>query len=461
MRLLLLTLGVSLKTFASVNTVSSPVDDFVSGKVFVISDSYLTAEPNSLLNQSQLVSVDFNGAFDFKSWSFVTDFQAGHYTDVNNSYLAVREMNFKYAVYENSVSLQFGRKYENWSSASKAWGLSLWEPDFAVDPLRAVHQGLTGLFLNYSSENFYLTGFASSIYVPNLGPEAKPNNEGRIEIQNRWAKKPDSHFPFNGKSTQIFYSLDLPSINKIISQKSLAVHTRFGNPKAGAWTSFSWGQKPVNDLVFSYQGILRLRDDGSYGDVKIVPVVIEHEITSFDLGYQWLSHSLIFSHLAEKPKNLRPQAGWNMQQFQPIKVNALHWNWSLFHYLNEEIKISIGRMFLTGGETTDIDVGGEESHAMDGSRVRFKNAWSLDLQSPLYGKTRTLISGTLRFVRDMIQSGSLLNAEILFKPTVNLNFQIGTDIIGVQDNTENNRSKEFLNVNRANDRIYGGVTYVF
>jgi hypothetical protein len=443
------------------NSLYKSPGNYFNAKLLILNESYINGDPvDSKLNKSQLYLTDIAGSYQSNQWAVFSDFQAGHYTEFNNSYLAVRELNMRFLGVEN-LSLILGRKYENWSSISKKWGLSLWEPDFALDPLRTVHQGLTGFFFVYQKDSSYLSVFASSVFVPNLGPQVMPNKDGRIEVKSRWAERPDSHFPFNGKSTQIFYSLDLPEIAKIVTQKSLALFGQVGNRDQGVWTSFAIARKPVNDLVLSYQGVLRLRDNGSFGDVKIAPVVIEHDIASMDIGYQWAKQSMILSHTSESPKNFKPQEGWNAQQFEAIRASAIQWNWDIYEYFNQTLKIGLGRFFLNGGEIAEIDAYGNPSHAMDGTRVRFKDAWSFDLQSPLYGNPHWFLSGEIHFIRDLAQAGSLLNSEISLRAGSQMSVKLGADIIGVRDNSENNKNKGFLNINRANDRVYAGVTYVF
>lgn len=465
------------------NTISS--EKKVQGKIGFLSDAYTTPiseTPN--LNSSKLFSTDFKLVDSNESWSVLGDFQAGHYSEVHNSYFAVREMFFEYKFknifstkdqqldfhnnevlnrYTNNSTSSFlvGRKFEDWSLLEQTWSLSLWEPQFTLDALRPIDQGLTGMWFQVQQNNFHFSVFASALYVPNLGPEIKPNDQGQIEVNNRWVKQPNKEFPFNGKSTQILYSLDLPSVSKIINQKSLALATRIGDLHEGPWASVAVAQKPVNDLILSYQGILRLRDDGSFGDVKIVPHVIHHEIGSFDMGYKWQDQNLELSHISERPINLIPESGWNYQQFEAIEVNSIQWSWNVYNYLGERAKIGISRMHLDGGRIHDVDSEMRESHVLDGMRVKFTDAWSVDFQTPILGGLRPLLSSKIHFVRDMVEQGSYANAEFYLKPTANFNFILGADVIGVRDDSDSNKSKGFLNQNRANDRLYSGISYVF
>jgi hypothetical protein len=473
----------SALTATSKNSVTTS-ERMAKGKIYFLSDSYTTPiDDIPDLNTSKLFSLDLNLTGTGDSWLALSDFQGGHYSEVNNSYFAVREMYFEYQIQKNLVYdenpqmdfhhkgvpghpdmnsyLGLGRKFEKWSVLEQTWSLSLWEPHFTLDALRPIPQGLSGLFFGVQGTYFRIMAFASTLYVPNMGPEVKPDRDGIIEVNSRWAKRPNREFPFNGKSTQILYSLDLPSVGKIVNQKSVAVLSSVGNLQSGFWGSVSLARKPVNDLVLSYQGFLRLRDDGSYGDVKIAPHVINHEIANLDMGYTGENQGVVLSHLSERPNNLTPEPGWSYQQFEAIEASSVRWEWTPYHYLNNPAKVSVSRLYLQGGRIREFDSDMKETHVLDGMRVKFTNAWAFDFQTPLWGNSKPLLAGKLHFVRDIIEQGSLMNTEIYIRTTPELSLILGIDIIGVRDNSESNNSKGFLNQHRANDRFYGGVAYVF
>jgi hypothetical protein len=64
-----------------------------------------------------------------------------------------------------------------------------------------------------------------------------------------------------------------------------------------------------------------------------------------------------------------------------------------------------------------------------------------------------------KYLYDSDQRGSLVNTEFLYYPDQKWALVAGADILGVQD--ESYKPSSFLNQYRANDRFYGGMTYVF
>jgi hypothetical protein len=68
---------------------------------------------------------------------------------------------------------------------------------------------------------------------------------------------------------------------------------------------------------------------------------------------------------------------------------------------------------------------------------------------------------SIKYLREFDQKGTLINSEFTYYPQTSIALILGADIIGVDDSSETNKDGRFLNQFRANDRFYGGMSYVF
>jgi hypothetical protein len=69
------------------------------------------------------------------------------------------------------------------------------------------------------------------------------------------------------------------------------------------------------------------------------------------------------------------------------------------------------------------------------------------------------ILGKWSYAYDWDQQGSLVGAELQLQVSREWLVLAGADLLGVEN--ENLKPNSFLNQYRANDRIFGGLTYVF
>jgi hypothetical protein len=91
--------------------------------------------------------------------------------------------------------------------------------------------------------------------------------------------------------------------------------------------------------------------------------------------------------------------------------------------------------------------------------MKFTNATMFKVEGELARILRRPLVTRFRYLYDSDQRGSLTSTEFLYYPDNRWAALVGADILSVDD--ENYRPSSFLNQFRANDRVYGGMTYVF
>lgn len=399
------------------------------------------------------------GSFDSIPWileGYGYDASAGTFFSQGQSNFMVSEL------YASTKELQrfkgfVGRKKFVWSEMDNHWQMAMWQPTYAIDALRPEEQGLTGFFIDYKDQDFQMIGFASAIFIPSLGPEIKEEG-GKLVSDSRWYRPPSNEFVFNNNVNSIYYKLDMPEYAKLILNPSAAMSVKYGDRQTGPWLLTSFGYKPLNNILLKRQNFKETSADKV--DVTVSPAVTYHSIFSTDMGYRFGPTRVFFSYLEDHPKEVHPDQDWYIQKFNALKAYSANIDFSMSDIFSRTFYFHLGYLKTIGGDVVDIDSeGGKADQTLFDWRQRFTDAVSFNMEGRLMDVYSKPLMTKLHYLYDYDQKGSLLSAEFLYYPNNSLAWVVGTDLLGVQDETY--RVSRFLNQFRANDRVYGGMTYVF
>jgi hypothetical protein len=429
----------------------------VFGQLRLEGMQYFTAIPESpQLSNSELLTARLSLLRERPHYDLAADFSAGTYFVPNQSPFVVHEL---YAAYKgDAVTTTAGRKKVDWSEMDSRWQLGLWQPHHAIDALRPEDQGLSGLFLNHRTDDFEILGFATPLFIPSMGPDIRQDN-GTLKADSRWYRQPSNQVNVNQRVSSISYTLDLPEEKKLTNNAGYAVTSRYGNKERGAWILGSGGYLPVNDLILKR----RITQDINTSNVDVVvsPDVTHHAIGSVDLGYTFENKTKIsVSYLDERPEERRPDPDWAIQKLAPLQAYSAALDFTTDNILSRSLAFQLSYLRINGGGITDIDAdGSKDDILLFDQRMIFTNAASASVEGQIARFFNRPLVTRLKYLYDYDQRGSLMNTEFLYYPTQTVAVILGADILGVQD--ENYKPSSFLNQYRANDRIYGGMTYVF
>ena len=198
----------------------------------------------------------------------------------------------------------------------------------------------------------------------------------------------------------------------------------------------------------------------SNGNATLKPNVGYHRIGGADFGIKGDKAEFSMSYLQDNPEEKLPTGIWVLQSPQPLKAYSIHTNYSVNTPLTlMPVKMSLDYLRISGGGISDYDANGIYRSSIFEKRTNFSNAikFSGAVDTQLFSK-KTIWN--LSYLRDFDQKGTLIGTEALIFPKERFAFVVGADILGV-DNPDENVSSDFLNQFRANDRYYGGVSYVF
>ncbi|PIS10621.1 MAG: transposase [Bdellovibrio sp. CG10_big_fil_rev_8_21_14_0_10_47_8] len=415
---------------------------------------------NPQLSQSLLMSSNLRAQFSGQKNRIGLDLTAGKYVDLGGSQFGVNEIYDSYQ-FNAGNEVSAGRKIEFWSQLDQDWQLGMWQPKGLLDPLRPDDQGLTGVFYKHRQSRWELLMFGSAIFIPSMGPDVKEKN-GSLVADSRWYRTPSSSFPLLNKDTKIVYSLDVPDMRELINRPGGGMRLRYGGDQDGLWTSVNAGYKPMNSLLLKYRKNLYLPEqDPQTGEVTVSPAVGYHRLIGGDLGYRHSSGNVALSYLQDQPEGKPADDPYVLQSPSPMRAYSVHADSALsMGWFDQPVGLALNYLRIDGGGIRDYDSLGQDSGAIYDQRFNYTNAASVrtDFSTLIWSKR---LMSSLKYMREFDQKGTLINAEISLYPQKALAVILGADIIGVDDTSDGNRDNRFLNQFRANDRVYGGMSYVF
>ncbi|MFS4457547.1 transposase [Bdellovibrio sp. HCB2-146] len=396
----------------------------------------------SLLKEASWI----DSALDVSGGTFFSRGQS-HYI-VHEAYVATKDRESRVYV---------GRKKMDWSEMDRRWQLGLYQSKFAIDALRPEEQGLVGAFYNYNKEKFEFLIFASPIFIPSMGPDIREESGGLVS-DSRWYRAPSRNYDFNSRINTIQYELSIPDVMKLATNAGGAMMTRVGSKERGPWATASAGYMPVNELTLKRQAFKVINQDQF--DVTVSPTVTYHHIRSLDVGYSFNKVQTSVSYLEDSPIANTPDQDWAVQKLEPIQAYSIATDFTLEQIWGRTLAIQLGYLKVEGGSIVDIrDDGAPDKVTLFDQRLKFTNAFSVRLEGQLATFWRRPFVTRFKYLYDQAQRGSLVNTEFLYYPNQKWAVVMGADILGVED--ESYKPGSFLNEYRANDRFYGGMTYVF
>lgn len=395
------------------------------------------------------------------------DVAAGRSLNLNYSYISVYEASVAWSAPSQVFSARFGRHLTAWNDADRVWNMNLWNPTFSMDALRIQQQGLLGLFFASKTEYFQAEAYFSPAFIPTTTPEVADRN-GEITSESRWFRSIPTQSEVIGRPTRLYYRLEIPQIQELISQPAIGAQLRVGRVDQGPWARLSMADKAMNNLFFKYDANFRTgTNQQARGEVELRPLAQRHFVAGVDFGYQFKGGEVVLSHIQDRPNlasvdNPRTSEGlatdFIQQTPRPLRATSIRWD-------QHNLRVPLTNLPLRGRvaylkadveATRDFDAAGREQSSLLPHRLNYTNAATVEGK---VGLTARWDIG-LKYLRDFDQLGSQWNLEVSYRRGSWI-AAVGGDSLGVDDSSTTNGDSRFLNYYRQNDRVYGGVTYVF
>lgn len=377
----------------------------------------------------------------------------------DSHYFAVPELYASWAGQPGNY-LFIGRKLQTFSQLDDSQNLGLFQPYFSNDFLNFKTQGLIGFGGQLANKSFGLTIGAYPIFIPNQAPQVS-FLDGKVSSSNRWAYRPPPQFSFFDKNREIIYAIRDYSVNDITSSAGFALSS-FWDPK-GTYNDqrpllkVSYAQLPLNDIPLSREtyGNIEL-----VGQVLLTPVVAFHEVQSIDIN---LDHGKIiqttFSYIQDQPSNKVAPVDETLQHLEPLHIFGFEIKSNLTQVFKRNLILKMSFAEIQGGEIKDLDSSGEEGiFTFSNRRTLFRRPFGLSLSTDIILGKKPLIT-EIKWVYDMADRGALLSGQVTYPVWKQAFVNLGFDMLGVEN--DDSSSQNFIQRNKANDRVYGGLSYVF
>ena len=426
------------------------------GQIRLEGMQYLSPIPESpSLTYSQLLSARLSMLKETSAADFALDVSGGTFFSRGQSHYVVHEAYV--ATPGKELKVYVGRKKKDWSEMDRRWQLAMFQPKFSIDTLRPEEQGLAGIFVDYNKEKLEVLAFASPLYIPSMGPDIREESGGLV-TDSRWYRTPSRDYDFNNRINTIYYDLDIPDTMKLASNPGGGMMARVGSKEHGPWMVISAAYKPVNELILKRQNFKDISQDKL--DVTVSPDVTYHNIRSVDIGYKFANAQASLSYLEDEPIVKTPDTDWAIQKLEGIRAFSGALDFNVERVWGRTLAFQLGYFKADGGGIQDIrEDGSADKVTLFDQRLQFTNAVSMRVEGQVGTFFRRPFVTRFKYLYDSDQKGSLVNTEFLYYPDQKWAVVAGADILGVQD--ESYKPSSFLNSYRANDRFYGGMTYVF
>lgn len=432
----------------------------ISGHFDMENDQYITEGAEGLPSSDRWIRLRSSGYREgqWLSGEFSSEFGQLSNSKMSSYYILIPDLYVASSPQFGPAQVSLGRKKILWNRMDEEWQMGLWQPRFRWDYLRPELQGFTGAFVEWKEENLYIVGNVIGLYIPEEGRPIK-ERDGSLVSDGRWFSSPQSQMRLMDTSTRIRYNLDIPDLKEIILKDGYNLSARLGNLDKGFWIQGAYGYKPISQLLFRYNGFLRLENTDTIVDATVVPRVVYHRIQSAEAGYAGDRVAFWISGTRDAPEDNESLDGWTYQRINPILASSATLQFLFGLTSVNPTRLTFSYLRVDGGDSYDQGDLASGSSSIFGSRLEFGDAASMKIEGPVLHIKGHVLNAFLRWVYDFQQQGSMALTEFQYSVVENWNVKLGADLLGVVD--ENSGKKGFLYKYRANDRVYGGLTVVF
>ncbi len=418
--------------------------------------SYNYFNGNDVLNRSEN-EYGLSFKYNDQSASVVkkADIRFGGYPKNKFSYFAVPELYIANSS-QNAFQWTLGRKVASGSEIDQRFNLGLINPVLTQDYIHYESQGLTGLSAVYTASYFKLGFGFMGLYVPNQGPMVEEDN-GQIITANRWAKKPPVQFAFNNQNKAIVYSIKDYKFEDIIFNSGARAELALGQKSETPVLSLSYSRQPINEVVLARETYANL---DIIGQVQLAPVVVYTKNVTADLSYKKGAATYFASFIQDAPENKSAPEYHSIQNLEGITGYAMGLEYQIdnkyFHNLISEISAAE----FYGGKISDLNSdGGENIFTFTKQRLQFTRPLQFKVQSDFNVLGQKKLTTVVKWLYDQKQRGTMFSGQLALQQTQALQLSLGADVLGKDD--ENLKDELFLDQYKSNDRVYGGMVYVF
>lgn len=382
----------------------------------------------------------------------------GATSEQKSFYAAAPEIYFGLGQQENTF-VAAGRLKKNHNFLDSYYNLGLYNSFFTNDLVDYKEQGLTGLHLQ--AYNGFVGGYVGwhPLYLPNQEPQVREES-GSLVSSNRWAQRVPPQFQFADKNHPIEYVVRDYRMSDIIENEGYSATAFVGEDPKRPVLQVAYANHPVNAIPLVRDTYASAKD--FKGHVSLSPMVTYHEVKSADLNFDFLNIQTTFSYMEDQVRNKAAPENEALQYLAPLQVYGIYVAADVSPWVRRQLIFSVAAAEMKGGQIFDLDSAGKESiFSFSKRRTQFKAPVTLGLATEMMFIRSKPVKSQMRWTYDRTDKGSLLSAQFGYKIMAHMNVHLGADIVGVEKSLPEDAGSNFLDRNQANDRVYGGLQYVF
>jgi hypothetical protein len=357
------------------------------------------------------------------------------------------------------IKLTVGRKLMAWSEADRQHKLGIWEPLFRWDHSRPVSQGLLGASIELEEKRFQLSLFASPLYLPDQQAEIAVV-DGRFESSNRWFRAPISTLEFQNSDIDLRYNLERPEFNDVVLQPTFAGSLIIKEKDSyGTWFRISAASKPANQLHIAINAQESINYNSLRFTAPVYPLVVRHNLLSLEFGLDEENVRSYFSFTSEAYESPNIPQKWEQTElsdsnylvagldFMPMRLRGLP-TWVSLGYL-ERNKLDPA----SGVTRIEGDVNASTS------RMNFDRWFFAGISMPVRLGRFGVLRNKFTLYHSPSDEADWLQGEVEYIQSPRASYFLTMDIFGT--GLEQSDNPSFISTYRNNDRVLGGLRYVF
>jgi hypothetical protein len=378
-------------------------------------------------------------------------------------YFGVPELYVQPLKIEPWFNLTIGRQKRQWSKLDEEFNLGIWQPQLRWDYLNPVQEGLTGVFFDWSlNSSLRFSFFTSPVNIPDQGPQYTLR-EGRFESHNRWFEQPTMKVTLldgtkYSTATPIYYEIDEPSLEDVTMHSSFGLGLRYEAPSTPLWSQINYAYKPRNQIHLGIEGELDISDPEVHAIIH--PKIVKHHVLTWESGFDRDDDRGWLSLTGDAPNKSGFPAEYEEAPLNPMLVAGTGYSRYVYGLLGRPSWL--GFSYMRAWEykkDKPKDKVSQDQVESSFDRYPYEEIAAVDwkLQLARFGKDK-LNLGT-RYNYSIPERGGWL-AMLLALNQGPLVWTLGFDVLGAEIDP-NAKDAGLFSRYRANDRVFGGMSYVF
>jgi hypothetical protein len=393
------------------------------------------------------------GAFEFK----------------DEFYFGVPEIYVQARSFPAWFNLTIGRQKRSWSHLDEEFNLGIWQPQLRWDYLNPVQQGLTAVFMDWNlGSGVKLTLFTSPIHLPDQGPQFNLN-QGKFESSNRWFVQPQSQIQlFSGTrfsdDVPLYFELDKPAEEEMIMHSSFGFAFNYQGDQSPFWTQVAYAYKPRNQIHLGIECTNCVNIGADPAPVEITALIhtkiINHHVLTWETGFNRIDDQGWISMTGDFPNSSGMPEGYEEAPLNSSFVLGAGYK----HYIRDWVKLpswlqySYMRLWeFKREQKAGLVPDDQVQSSLD--RYPYREVAAVDWSMQLNKSRRNRFSLRNRYSYSVSESGGWLSSGVAWEMG-DATWTLGMDVLGA-DVDAGSKDAGLFSRYRSNDRVYGGLNYVF